>query len=1462
MSNRYSIKALALIILFLAVCTTGQAQRKAPSANDILSVNGAQGTEFWIAIPPNEINPFPISKLEIYIASAFDTEVTVYEPAGNTSFKRKITANQIRTLSDGKGETKWTWECRTSEQVVPQGIRLTADVPISVYVLNSKITSSDGYLAIPTSSWGNEYICTSYWDFREYKPWAGGFIIIAKDNGTILDITLRGQGENYGKTVNGKKINTGQTYQISMEAGDVYKVQGDGQSRGVFDLTGSKVRSNNPIGMISYHERTTMPNLLINGNGRDHLCEMTPPVSTWGKRYVTVEYTRDHVNGQGRGDVFRVIAAEAGTKWTVKYYDHKTKATIGQSGGQFGKAGEFADLYQSQGPSFIISGYSVFEADKPIFVMQYSCSSSWDGDINLDPFMINVVPEEQFITTTLFQTPTDTKFTKHYLNLIVKADTADPDYINNLKSLVIDDIAVWNHPQAASPLLLFTNMPQSNLHWTTLSFGTDARAHRIKSNGKVSFGGYIYGFGAVDSYGWPAASGFRPTSFFDTMPPVLKADSVCGNYNYSATEFRNIPDPPLAVPKDSDQVETGVARIDTVDGSNSYNYRLVLLTDKVFPRNPAYKKFDFRWDVIDKSVDAFAIFFVQDYADNVTFDTVSYFADRISFSPKPLQFGKLRLGSKSTFKASVTNSSTGDVVLNLASLNVGTYFKILAGTIPPVVTLGPGKTHEFTIEYDGRRETTDLLTDFDEDTLVVNTACGIFRLGMSGIAAIPRIIVEDFNAGTVGAGIEKCKAGGLLITNPGSDDLIITAITGWQGRNFTVSNPTTPPLPITIAPKQSVNVTQICYKRADVGQDSIDVVFTSNADTDPKSTSDSISTWRGETDAPGPGVTGYDWLKRRVGTLHQSFGSVINTGNQVATLTGAVFMDGTSYFPPGSNEANYVFKIVGIYDQGNPTTNVDLANGKMVDVMVMFRPDAPQVFQATFKPVWSTPGIAEKTATLDGVGIIPTFAVTGALLTCLDTPEGAPARMNLVITNAGNENLTISRLTFAAVTDPAFQWVTAPTVPISIPFAAGSNVVTFPIEFTRPVGNGNGFVLNVEIDHDALPGNGIDSSVTTVLTAAQRFTVGSCTGPAIEVTDVSFAPTLANCETPIAEFTIKNIGGGLKPMEIRNIQPSGADAATFTIVNIIGPAGTSITLPFTLNAQEVARVQVEFSPTEPNAAPWAVRNYTAEFQIRNYVEGDNVELTANVLVKATGSAYVVPVTMNLTNNVSGTPQTPGAEVTFSVAATSANWPKASLTNFIADVIYDTRSHSYVANSVNSSVAGWTVSDPVITAIDATRSQMRFTLTGSAPITGDGNAFTFRTIVLLSPSFKADQTLAVNLVRPCLVPTTTGTNTEIFSCALSKRVVEVGSTQFAFHPVSPNPVQGGSGKIDFAVGLSAPTTIDIVNTQGVVVRSLINEKLSSGAYTLDFQTMGLANGVYVVRMKCADYSATQQLVVAE
>ncbi|MBU3699192.1 MAG: hypothetical protein FGM33_04170, partial [Candidatus Kapabacteria bacterium] len=309
------------LVVALSIFAARQADaqgRKAPTFDQIMN-SGNAGTEFFIAIPPNEILPFPVESLEIYVASVFDANVELYDYAGAKSTRFAVKANQVKTLSDRR-ELNWSMEVRDAEAPQLKGLRIKSDKPVSVTVINSKVTTTDAYLAIPTRSWGTEHIAVAYWDFREVKPWAGGFIIIAKEP-TEVEILLRGSGNNDATTSGGRKI--GDRINVFLDEGEVYMVHGDGQTRAAFDLTGSLITSDKPVGVIGFHMRTTMPNQLINGNGRNHLCEMLPPTTSWGRKYSTIEFKRAR-NLAGRGDVFRVVAKDNNTRWTLRYYDKAT----------------------------------------------------------------------------------------------------------------------------------------------------------------------------------------------------------------------------------------------------------------------------------------------------------------------------------------------------------------------------------------------------------------------------------------------------------------------------------------------------------------------------------------------------------------------------------------------------------------------------------------------------------------------------------------------------------------------------------------------------------------------------------------------------------------------------------------------------------------------------------------------------------------------------------------------------------------------------------------------------------------------------------------------------------------------------------------------------------------------------------------------------------------------------------
>lgn len=1478
-----SVSLLAIIITMIA-SVTALAQRKMPTADQLLSVNGAQGTEFYLAVPQNDGYPFEsASTLEFYIATSYDSVRIEVSNAETGDLRRYLLmANKVLNVSTRNNRANAAWQIpwEASEQVVPKAVIIKATKPISVYCLHAKQVSSDGYLALPTSVWGKRYIVTSYYDFREVFTWAAGFCIIARENGTEVNIRLRGSTDGFAKTKLGKKLNDGQIQSIVMQAGDCYMVMGDGQTRGAFDMTGTEVTSNKNIGMIGFHSRTALPNA-IPLEGRDHLIEMTPPVSAWGKTYITLEYSRKFT-GTGRGDFFRVIAAEDGTRWQLKYYDKDKKTLLGQDGGLL-NAGGFRDLYQAAARSVLPYGVTVWTANKPIYVVQYSTSASWDGDNLNDPFMCNVTPREQFLTGTLFQTPDlPSNFTRHLLNLVVQV-TDTTTAVEDLKSLTIDDVPVWSHPKSSQPALLSNKIPGFNdLYFCTIEFGNEARPHLITGNGKVKFGGYIYGFGNFDSYGWPAAAAFRDASVIDTMRPVLKETNICGDYSYEATELRNIPDPPRTPPGDSDQVETGISTIELLPGSDNYEIELITDPSGDFPRDGAYTKYNFEVNVIDKSRDAVAYLRVIDYADNISLDTCYYFADKLSFNPTPMDFGRIRLGTKATRTVTIKNDAPGPVKVKELKFKTNA-FKIVNGAIPPEITLAPGATHAVDVEYDGSVETTDPNTDWDKDTLYVTTECSELKVPHQGMATMPRISVEDWDAGTLEVNQEACKGGGLTIRNfangkAGTEPLIITAIPGVSAP-FSISNPTTPPLPITIPPGGSVSVREVCFKSANVGTFEKDYTLNNNG-----AEGDSITKWKGAVTQAGPFIRGHDFGLLRENSrkmfvsgtpVQASDGIVYNSGTGALTLTGVRFVGGNEYWPAGSNEGNYVFKIGQMFLNGTAVTTATLPGvtdskpSAIVAFEIFFRPNAQTPFSAPIEAVF-TDADAKAESLVEGEGWLPQIATTGVQLSCAETPERQGVDRDITLRNAGTMPLTLSRVAFAAGTDAAFQWVTAPTTPITVAPNGGS--VTFPVRFTRPAGSGAGFSLTVEFTHDAVRGNGNDTNITPQR-ATERIVVGGCSAPDIQVSDIDFGRNLANCDTPEGEFTITNTGGGSKALEVRSMQPVGADAAAFTIIGIRTPTGATLdpnaatTFPLLIGAQETYRVRVRFTPTEPNTPPYNDRSYQARFHIRNYESGDTVELKQDVFANVRGIGYVVPFTFSLENDLNNDEsREPGKPVDFRIVATSPDWASTKVTTATLDVIVATAALSYTPGSISKgaelNAQGWTVSEPTITTLDQTRTTWRFVASGTNPLTKDGIMFSFRTQLLLAAEFDSKQTLAVDLGRGCLAPTTQGDSTMIFNCAITKRVITLSGFRSTIEAPVPNPVTGGSVRLDFEVGIDAGTVIDLINTNGQVVRTLVNGRMEAGAYTMEFPTSGLSNGSYLIRMRSAEFAKAVPVVIAD
>jgi hypothetical protein len=498
-------------------------------------------------------------------------------------------------------------------------------------------------------------------------------------------------------------------------------------------------------------------------------------------------------------------------------------------------------------PAILPYGFSVWEADKPILVSQLSTSATFDGDALHDPFMIHITPISHAVSSTVFQTPTGTQFFRHNLNLIVYADRSTGFADEHLRSIELDGIPLHAHPGiVGSPLL--SNHMGGNLHWATIALPSDTRSHEITSDGQVRFVGYVYGYGNVDSYGWPIGYGRAGNATsIDTMPPVIvrqrpRDGQSLYTVDFAVYEIRNIPNPPRVPPWITDQVESGLASIYLEEPVPS-NLRLTLVTAETFPGDRPFKDFRFSVRSIDTTLPGSATIVVKDIAGNIARYPITIDAP-IRVTPASIDFGRSILGSRPSRTLTVRNPTPFPVTVTDVGLRSGSWYEV-SPSRPLPVNLDSNETIELTLTYKTSRETVNYRTDHDRDTLLVFSPDISVKIPITGVAGTARCIIENYPFGIVSAGgLPACRD--FIVRNTGSFPLVVNDVHGYENTDFTF---TLFPgaLDAPLEPSKNRALGLACYAPRFEGHDTarvvVSVVQTEGDDT--------VSIWYGSTKGAG-----------------------------------------------------------------------------------------------------------------------------------------------------------------------------------------------------------------------------------------------------------------------------------------------------------------------------------------------------------------------------------------------------------------------------------------------------------------------------------------------------------------------------------------------------------------------------------------------------------------------------------
>lgn len=415
----------------MAIVCLGFATKALSQAND------SKGTDFWLMFNGNLGTPV----LTIFITSDVNTSGTLSIPGLAFSTPFTVTANTVTPVVLPTAAS-----VHTNGVVDSKGIHITSLQEVTVYGLNYIFQTADAYLGLPTDVLGTDYMILTYRNSNIIN--AVEFGIVGTVNGTVVTIipSVVTAGHPAGVPFN-ITLNQGQTYELV------------NTNVSPADLTGTIITSTQPIGVMGASQCSNIPG---GATFCDHIVEMLPPTTTWGKKFGTVPL-KSRING----DTWRFMASQDGT-------------TVSING-----VAQTPVLNRGQYLEKILTAQSVIESDKPILVAQYANGSSFSGNPG-DPFMMLIPPLEQFLAK--YTVTNVAGYVANFINVIAPSSIAG--------SLIVDGAPV--------PAASFTPIGSTGFSGAQISVAVGT--HNL--SGSLPFGVFVYGFNTDDAYGYPGGQSF------------------------------------------------------------------------------------------------------------------------------------------------------------------------------------------------------------------------------------------------------------------------------------------------------------------------------------------------------------------------------------------------------------------------------------------------------------------------------------------------------------------------------------------------------------------------------------------------------------------------------------------------------------------------------------------------------------------------------------------------------------------------------------------------------------------------------------------------------------------------------------------------------------------------------------------------------------------------------------------
>lgn len=567
------------------------------------------GTEFWVTFPPcyEEVTGAE-NTTRILIASPVKQPVTVEVPGKGYSVTKMVAANEVTEFkmpsNIGQAYSKPTQGKAPAERIYQKcGVHITTESPIVVYGMTRFQYTADGFLALPVSKLGTDYIIASWPQYiangSSYKLPAVSNIVAAYD-GTEVTFTMGGPVGS--RTTGGLKI--GQSKKWTLNEGDVLCFANDDDGQ---DIAGSRVVSNKPVGIVSGNQCANVPAGVA---WCDFIDEMELPIKTWGKEYHVTPIVERMYNPTIR------VFAHPKYKDIKVYRDGVLWKTLTNKSRIEGEAFFESRVYEGMPHSTIIT------ASAPIYVMLYNNGQA-DDNVASDPFQMALTPIEQYQKEIVLSTPnakgSTLPFTRNFANIMYPVGDGNVVPQDLEFATIKDGKFEWRTVASrfgAGPGQLLTTRSSNGLQYAMKRIQLPGDGvFRIRCKNPIAL--YSYGHSDYDAYGYPAGVELRDLSLVgDVVPPDIIVN------NESSGVWRGITEDFIV--KNLDNMSASVRGIITSMCLTENSTNVTLVHEKI----TAIKTAPIAWNinVVDPTQNGYGVVVVSDNSGNYSYKEFKYTA--------------------------------------------------------------------------------------------------------------------------------------------------------------------------------------------------------------------------------------------------------------------------------------------------------------------------------------------------------------------------------------------------------------------------------------------------------------------------------------------------------------------------------------------------------------------------------------------------------------------------------------------------------------------------------------------------------------------------------------------------------------------------------------------------------------------------------------------------------------------